>query len=222
MSPTRSSRCSSCGSHSRGANSTGRPTIPTARRASARPAQQEGGGALGRARQSHRAVKSHPATLLLRRGDMPYPPECPKMPGEPSGCSPPGPARTAEGAAVVHVVAHQPTQTSVMLWVLADQLETGWTLEVVGPDGPLPPIRAEVDEPVRLSNVLPGQSPVQIWTHLLTGLTPGADYTVCAEARSWPGAPRRRPSVRCRRTWPSRSPCCWVPATPRTATWPCR
>jgi len=84
----------------------------------------------------------------------------------------------------VHVVAHRPTQTSVTLWVQAEQSESGWTIEIVGPrDGPTISAIAEDPEAAQqLTNVLPGQSPTRVWRHQVAGLVPGSDHQVWVTA----------------------------------------
>jgi hypothetical protein len=78
----------------------------------------------------------------------------------------------------VHVVAHRPTQTSVTLWVQAEQSESGWTIEVVGPGTAVPAIGEDSSAAQQLTNVLPGQNPTRVWGHHLTGLVPGSGYEV--------------------------------------------
>lgn len=82
----------------------------------------------------------------------------------------------------MHVVAHRPTQTSVTLWVQAEQSESGWTIEVLGPGTAIAPIGEDSAASQQLTNVLPGQSPTRVWGHLVTGLTPGSAYEVRVKA----------------------------------------
>lgn len=80
------------------------------------------------------------------------------------------------------MVAHRPTQTSVTLWVQAERAESGWTVEIVGPGTPVPPIGEDSAASQRLTNVLPGQSPTRVWGHQITGLVPGCAYEVWVSA----------------------------------------
>ncbi len=82
----------------------------------------------------------------------------------------------------MHVVAHQPGQTSVTLWVQAEQSETDWTIEVVGPGAAMGPIRDDSSAPDLLTNVLPGQCDTRIWTYPVKELLPGSTYTVWVSA----------------------------------------
>jgi hypothetical protein len=82
----------------------------------------------------------------------------------------------------VHVVAHRPTQTSVTLWVQAEQSESGWTIEVAGPGADVAAISEDSAAAHPLTNVLPGQSPTRVWVHQVSGLQPGNAYQVRVSA----------------------------------------
>lgn len=78
----------------------------------------------------------------------------------------------------MHAVVHHPHARSAVLWVQADADESGWGVELVGPDGPEPVWWLELTQPHLLPNMLPRSRDFRVWTRTLEGLKPGTEYTV--------------------------------------------
>lgn len=78
----------------------------------------------------------------------------------------------------MHVVPHHPGRDGAVLWIQAEQRESGWSLAVLGPDGPVGTWNPADHVPALLPNTAAAARDTRMWRWELTGLAPGTEYTV--------------------------------------------